>query len=184
MPVMGQPSVSLPVGPGSAGPGPGVASAAGTGSASWLTLWGPGPVPTTHTNGGAPASGGVTRGGLRRREPGQSLPRGTWPAPRELARPGQVDPDAERAALDAFAQGEARAQARSEAPGRHGLRRRQPGAHLAADLRRSLGPSGPAERRPHAMIDAEAERAQMNGYIDGIARAEGPGRSPTNPWSR
>jgi len=228
----------------------------GIGPPAWFEPTSPGlPVMPPSPNGHVPAAAPSTRGGLRRREPGRSLaesrvPEARRPAPAETVRPGMVDPEAERAALAAFADGDARGQAhgggapRHEAPrqetyrrempsgrapgygtpgyqaprhgydapsgaapgygasgfaapddqaGRHGLRRRVPGAHLGADVRPAPGRHRPPAERPVPMVDPDAEREQMAGYLDGIARAETPFGEPpsrttwqygSDPWSR
>src|SRR5690606_1588922 len=102
------------------------------------------------------------------------------PGPRP-AQPRPADPGAEKAALDAFSEGTARAEAQAGETGRHGLRRRQPGTHLAAEVRLPGGRHRRPEERPVPIVDPEAEREQINGYLDAIARAEQPGRFRIDP---
>ena len=175
-------------------------------------------------NGSHSAAGDPSRGGLRRRQPGQGISGLEPSSVRRATTPTTRDPQAERAAMNAFAAGDARAgadatgqpshvadlphrrpperrdpapmgqpppPATAAAPSGHGLRRRRPGEHLAESLR--------AETPRHAMRspdawdgrstmsrtrDAEAERDQLVGYLDGLARADAPTELPHDPWSR
>jgi signal transduction histidine kinase len=120
------------------------------------------------------------------------------------------DPEAERAGLNAFTEGAVRATGDSRAlersghldglgrlstelfvagpDSRAGLRRRHPGTHLAQNLREEMGGPDPVRatsRIPKArMRDAEAERTQLDGYLEGLARAGDPGSQSRDLWSR
>jgi hypothetical protein len=184
-------------------------------------------------NDARPADAVPSRGGLNRRQPGQSLAGLESPdiaergsdtvraAPPAARRPR--DPQAERDALDAFAAGTARGVASADrwtgpvqaplgrppvvpqnaAPGvalpptpmpsRGGLQRRQPGANLDASLRAEMrrGAAAPSARAQAAdksrsagpMRDAEAERAQLMGYLDALNRAAHIAQPPYDPRS-
>lgn len=157
------------------------------GPPSWFEPTEPGFAAAAPSANGRPAEPSPqSRGGLRRREPGLSLPESRRPAAPETTRSGTADPEAERAAMAAFADGASRAEAHGGEAGRQGLRRRQPGAHLAADIRQAPGRHRPPAERPHLAVDADAEREQMSAYLDAIARAEGPAsfgeRASQTPW--
>jgi hypothetical protein len=132
------------------------------------------------------------RNGLRRRQPGPARPADP-PAAATMTRPIRhvaADPDAERAALDAFAAGTAQADAertraaaddpssRDPVARPPGLRRRQRGQHLVPDLRESPGRHRTQRVSPPG--DPVAERDQLNGYLEAVARAGDP--TGTRPW--
>jgi len=124
--------------------------------------------------------------------------------------PAVRDPDAERAGLNAFTEGAVRAAGDSRAlertgradglgrlstelfvagpDSRGGLHRRHPGTHLAQNLRDDVGRPDPVRatsRVPKGRTrDAEAERAQLDAYLDGLARAGDPGSQSRDLWSR
>jgi signal transduction histidine kinase len=81
--------------------------------------------------------------------------------------------------------------ATAPAGGRQGLHRRRPGEHMEPGLREETGrhhaPSthaAGAQPTMHHHRDAEAERNQLNGYLDGLARAADSTHLPRDPWSR
>jgi hypothetical protein len=193
--------------------------------------------PVQAANGSRSGPGDPSRGGLRRRQPGQNLPDLDLPrgAQATTAAPAVRDPEAERAGLDAFARGTAMASAaspsvspidipaprqppdaigRAAAPGgvgrqprpspgpagaaggpasRGGLHRRRPGEHLAENLRAEMGhyearrAAEPGrvqtQRQAFRPRDADAERAALNGFIDGLARAADPSEQSRDTWS-
>jgi signal transduction histidine kinase len=204
----------------------------------WFDTYGQAPAaPLQTANGSREEPGDPSRGGLRRRQPGQNLPDLDLPrgAQATTTAPAVRDPEAERAGLDAFAQGTARASAaspsvspvdipaprqppgaigRAAAPGgvgrpprpspglagaagapasRGGLHRRRPGEHLAESLRAEMGhyearraaepDHAPTPRQTFRPRDADAERAALNGFIDGLARAADPSEQSRDTWS-
>lgn len=139
-----------------------------TGPPSWFEPAAPGPAAPS-PNGRPAQPSPQFRGGLRRREPGRSLPETRRPGAPEPTRAGTADPDAERAAMAAFVDGASRAETHGGETGRHGLRRRQPGAHLAPDIRQAPGRHRRSDDHPPLTVDPEAEREQMSAYLDAIA---------------
>jgi len=140
-------------------------------------------------NGNAPVNGSLleaaepTRAGLRRRQPGASQTDIDLPGARPSTGGAHRDPDAERAGLDAFAQGTARAAMSAPADtadrSRGGLQRRRPGEHLAETLRaETADPRSPRRAGADAPLgvarDPEAERDALNLFLNGLARASDP----------
>ncbi|GAA1421719.1 nitrate- and nitrite sensing domain-containing protein [Catellatospora coxensis] len=119
------------------------------------------------------------RGGLRRRRRGAEEAPVVVSTPRHAAR----EPEDERAGLAAFVQGVQRAEELPSSPppqaaaeSRHGLVRRVPGAHLAAELGtvRVPGPSrGRATVPTRPTRDPEAERDALTAFLAGETRATG-----------
>ena len=141
------------------------------------------------------------RNGLRKRRRGEAIsPTDLAPGRPPAGVPRPRDPRAEQAQVNAFAEGTSRGAAhghdprwdardrsdaagsmpppRSEPQSRGGLQRRRPLEHLAATMGQDISelrlarPSDPTQRATPRMRDAAAERAQLSGYLDGLARAE------------
>jgi len=147
----------------------------------------PGAAVMGQPNDNAPVNGRLleaaepTRAGLRRRQPGASQADIDLPIARPPTGGAHRDPDAERAGLDAFAHGTARAAMSAPTDtadrSRGGLQRRRPGEHLAEALRAET-----ADPRSHPRAassrqvarDPEAERDALNGFLNGLARASDP----------
>ncbi len=113
----------------------------------WFDNYQPAPAPPLQTaNGSRGGPGDPTRGGLRRRQPGQSLPDLDLPrgAQATTTAPTVRDPEAERAGLDAFAQGTARASAASPS---HSPVDIPAGRQSSAAIGRAAAPGG-VERQP------------------------------------
>ncbi|MET0236899.1 MAG: nitrate- and nitrite sensing domain-containing protein [Kibdelosporangium sp.] len=130
-----------------------------------------------------------SRAGLKRRVAGTQLPGGaSVPRPGRLGAPAAVtarpvlasppapthDPAATRAALDSFQDGFAKAAAAPVPITRDGLSRRVPGANLAPGLRHARASSPPlagSAPRQYKARDPEAERASLDSFATGLARA-------------